>query len=79
MSLPYLSQFVSAEVIGYSREGQGDETYGTTALLLEITDADGHGQVELAFNCPKTKIRHYVKFSLGELVATALKQGRSTE
>lgn len=63
------------KIMGIDRKT--DDTNQEAEVLLELTDANGDGEVEIAFE--DRNERFYVRFFLPELVARALLHGRDTE
>jgi hypothetical protein len=56
-----------------------DDIYEVDDLVVQITDVTDRGNVEIAFDEPKSNRRHYVRFTLAELLSLVMIQPRSKE
>lgn len=66
------------ELMAFRQSGEGDEIANCT-VLVELTDVQKSGQIELAFTAPLPgKPRLYLKVSLPEIVESMMQQ-RGTE
>ena len=65
----------TGKIIGIDRKT--DEQTQEEEVLIELTDATGDGEVEIAFN--DRNERCYVRFFVAELVARAMLHGRESD